>query len=270
MIMKRLFTPDDVINEQFYKMPRRFFSHPKYMPMRCESKLAYMLIQDLLPLSVQNGWVNENNEVYVKLSRTKLMDLLHIKGTQKAAQVMKELVDYGLIVNKRVGLTRCNEIYVYVTETPQPPQKGPKDHEPNNAQDQASEPSEPANSQPRTSLEEDIEEVNEILESQIHIEDLKQKYDPDFVEEIGYNIREMFLNESTRIGHQNKPMVIMRSVIRKLKMHHIEHVIDQFRQVSAKSEIVNPKGYIQTMIYNSLYEANSRTLNHIRYNFGYC
>ncbi|HHX62042.1 MAG TPA: hypothetical protein GX707_15240 [Epulopiscium sp.] len=44
------------------------------------------------------------------------MALLHIKGTQKASQVMKELVDYELIIYKKVGLTKCNEIYIYSLE----------------------------------------------------------------------------------------------------------------------------------------------------------
>lgn len=48
------------------------------------------------------------------------MDLLNIKGSQKAAQVMKELVDYGLVANKRIGLTRCNEIYLYLPDGDEP------------------------------------------------------------------------------------------------------------------------------------------------------
>jgi len=96
-----------------YQMPRAFFNHPKYMSMRCEAKLAYMLMLDLLPLSKENNWINAKGEPYVKLSREKLMRYLHIKGTQKAAQVMKELVEKKLIIYKKVGLSQCNEIYLY-------------------------------------------------------------------------------------------------------------------------------------------------------------
>lgn len=96
--MQKLFTAELVNQIQFYQMPKSFFHNPKYIPMKNDAKLAYMLIRDLLTLSIQNDWVNERNEVFVKLSRNKLMDRLQIKGTQKFAQVMKELVDYELIV----------------------------------------------------------------------------------------------------------------------------------------------------------------------------
>jgi len=61
---------------------------------------------------VTRDYVKLRGQVFVKLSRRKLMDLLNIAGTQKAVQVMRELVDHELIVCKRVGLTSCNEIYL--------------------------------------------------------------------------------------------------------------------------------------------------------------
>lgn len=99
-----------------YQMPKAFFQNPKYMPMRCESKLAYMLMLDLLPLSAKNNWVNKEGEVFVRLSRAKIMSHLHIKGSQKAAQVMKELGDQELIIYKKAGLNKCNEIYLLPPE----------------------------------------------------------------------------------------------------------------------------------------------------------
>ena len=254
--MKKLITKDDVKQIKFYQMPKVFFHSPKYMAMRCESKLAYMLMLDLLPLSVKNNWANNKGEVFVKVSQAKLKSLLHIKGSQKAAQVMKELVSYGLIINQRVGLTKCNEIYLYYPEDAQ--------IETSPVQEPAKEPAE------KDELTRAIAEVEDLLENQIHMEDLRQKYDPKLVNEVGHNIKEMFLNTTTPIGNQNKPMVIMQGVIRQLEMHHIEHVIDQFKIVCTKTEILNPKRYMQTMIYNSIYEANAKTIGHIGYHFGYC
>ena len=87
--MRKIITKEYVRQFQFYQMPKAFFNDPEFMILRCESKLAYMLMLDLLPLSIQNNWVNKNNEVFVKMSRTRLMELLNIGGTQKAAQVIK-------------------------------------------------------------------------------------------------------------------------------------------------------------------------------------
>lgn len=114
--MPKLITTDYLNQIQFYQMPKAFFNNPCYMPMKIESKVAYTIIRDLLPLSVQNGWVNENNEIYVKLSQQKLMLKLGIKGTQKMNQVMKELQQNELIVYKQVGLNKCNEIYIAIPE----------------------------------------------------------------------------------------------------------------------------------------------------------
>lgn len=250
--MKKLITKDDIKQIHFYQMPKVFFHSPKYMPMRCESKLAYMLMLDLLPLSVKNNWTNSKGEVFIKLSQAKLKSLLHIKGSQKAAQIMKELVSYGLIINQRVGLTKCNEIYLYYPE---------------DSQLESTQAREPAQ---QDQISQAIAEVEDLLENQMHIEDLKQRYDPKLVNEIGNNIKEMFLNTTTPIGSQNKPKVIMQGVIRQLEMHHIEHVIDQFKNVCTKTEILNPKKYMQTMIYNSIYEANAKMIGHIGYHFGYC
>lgn len=298
--MKKLITREYISQIQFYQMPKIFFTSPKYMPMRTESKVAYMLMMDLLPLSIQNNWVNKKGEVFVKLSREKLMSLLNIKGTQKIAQVMKELVELELIVYKKVGLTKCNEIYLYLPEGIEDTRTceedfgkdaktiSPKALETNHSLsetqtgiktniiknnntkthiNQSVRQSEQFPSE--RSLKDDIETVNKMLATQIHIEDLKEQHDDEFVDEIANNISEMYLATNTRIGGQDKPRTIMRNVIGKLRMHHIEHVIEQFEKVSGECEIRNMKGYMQTMIYNSVYEANTKVKGHIRYNFGY-
>lgn len=306
--MKKLITREYVSQIQFYQMPKIFFTSPKYMPMRTESKVAYMLMMDLLPLSIKNNWINEKGEVFVKLSRGKLMSLLNIKGTQKIAQVMKELVEQELIVYKKIGLAKCNEIYLYLPEGIKDTRLGEKDSErgvkiispqdletnhslcetqtriktyPNKNNTTKTYINQSVIQSPKKTewqteqfireqnLRDDIEAVNKILTTQIHIEDLKDQHDDEFVDEIANNISEMYLATSTRIGKQDKSRIIMRDVIEKLRMHHIEHVIEQFEKVSAGCEIRNMKRYLQTMIYNSIYEANTKVKGYIRYNFGY-
>lgn len=273
--MKNLITKDYISQIQFYQMPKAFFQNPKYMTMRIESKVAYMLLRDLLPLSITNNWVNKNQQVYVKLSRTKLMALLNIKGTQKITQVMKELVDQKLIINTKIGLTKCNEIYLYPTEDELArPQilvaKKPLESKSKKViSEQIPKTNIPMPRAKLADLEDARSEVQYLLKNQIYVDDLKQRYDPDFIDEIANNIGEMFTSTSTPIGKQDKPMCIIQDVIRKLKTHHIEHVIEQFMTVSANTEIFNPKRYIQSMIYNSVFEANTRVVGHIRHHYGY-
>lgn len=74
-----------------------FFADPKYIAMKTESKLAYMLMLNLTQQSVANNWIDENNHAYVVFPRKDMMDKLNIKGTQKAAGIIKELVSKDLL-----------------------------------------------------------------------------------------------------------------------------------------------------------------------------
>ena len=232
--MKNIITKEYAKKIQFFQMPKAFFTNKKYTSMRCESKLGYMLMLDLLPLSIENNWVNQAGQVFVKLSRAKLMKNLNIKGTQKAAQVIKELEDKDLIISKRSGARRCNKIFLSLPEGP--PIKASKAKVEVKLKDEDKE------------AKKDMEDIQLILNDQIHLDDLKLRYDPDFIDEIANNICEMYLSETTQIGKQEKPRSIIRNNIEKLEMHHIEHVIDKFSEVTVNTKIFNHRRYIQAMI----------------------
>lgn len=114
--MAKIITLEDMNKDLFYKLPKAFFHNPKYMFMKNETKIAYGLLRDLLSLSIKNGWVNSNNEPFVRLSREKLMIRLQIKGSQKMSQVMKELVENELIIEKRLGQGNTNIIYICIPD----------------------------------------------------------------------------------------------------------------------------------------------------------
>lgn len=114
--MPKIITTEYLNETKYYQLPKAFFHNPLYTDMRNESKLAYALLRDLLELSIKNNWINEDNEVYVKLSREKMMHYLHIKGTAKYSEIMKELTTKELIVKKRVGLNRIDETYICIPE----------------------------------------------------------------------------------------------------------------------------------------------------------
>ena len=114
--MSKVITINDMNQIKFYQMPKAFFHNPKYMTMKNESKLAYTILKDLLDLSIENNWVNDKNEVFVKLSREKMMKYLQIKGTAKYAAIIKELTDKELIVKRSLGLNRVDETYICIPD----------------------------------------------------------------------------------------------------------------------------------------------------------
>lgn len=109
--MSKIITLQSYNTIQFYQIPQAFYHNPKYIGMNPSSRETYAMLRNLLTLSINNGWINEAGEIYVKLSREKLMLRLGIKK-DKMTKVFKELRELGLIVEKRVGCNRCNEIYL--------------------------------------------------------------------------------------------------------------------------------------------------------------
>ena len=109
--MPKIVTIQSYNTIQFYQIPQAFYHNPKYIGMNPSSRETYAMLRNLLPLSINNGWINEAGEIYVKLSREKLMLRLGIKK-DKMSKVFKELRDLGLIVEKRIGCNKCNEIYI--------------------------------------------------------------------------------------------------------------------------------------------------------------
>lgn len=109
--MPKIITLQSYNTIQFYQIPQAFYHNPKYIGMNPSSREAYAMLRNLFPLSINNRWINEIGEIYVKLSREKLMLRLGIKK-DKMSKVFKELRDLGLIVEKRIGCNKCNEIYI--------------------------------------------------------------------------------------------------------------------------------------------------------------
>ncbi len=109
--MPKIITLESFNTVQFYQIPQAFYHNPKYYGMNPSSRETYAMLRNLLPLSINNGWINEEGEIYVKLSREKLMLRLGI-GKDKMVKVFKELRDLGLIIEKRIGCNKCNEIYL--------------------------------------------------------------------------------------------------------------------------------------------------------------
>ncbi|MEY8515215.1 replication initiator protein A [Lactococcus taiwanensis] len=52
-------------SERFYRIPKIFTDENSYYnSMRLESKFAYGLLKDRFELSIQNRWVDKENNVY--------------------------------------------------------------------------------------------------------------------------------------------------------------------------------------------------------------
>jgi hypothetical protein len=98
----------------FFRIPRALIKDEKFKDLSTDAKLLYGLMLDRMSLSMKNGWVDEENKVYINYSISEVMeDLGYSKPT--CIKIMKELdteSGIGLIERKRVGLGKPDIIYV--------------------------------------------------------------------------------------------------------------------------------------------------------------
>ena len=95
------------------------FANKTYRSLSSDAKLTYALLYDRLSLSKLNGWINENDEVYLIYTREEIAEDLGITY-KKAISAFKELLEAALITEQRCGRGMPNKIYIVkaeVTET---------------------------------------------------------------------------------------------------------------------------------------------------------
>ena len=62
----------------FYRIPKLLFTDSRFSKVSIEAKVLYGLLLDRMSLSVKNGWVDEENRVYIYFKVTDAMDYMNI------------------------------------------------------------------------------------------------------------------------------------------------------------------------------------------------
>jgi|GEM_PF-3136646 len=112
------------------------------------------------------------------------------------------------------------------------------------------------------SIESEYLEVERYFKDIIKYGEMIQVYkehDIGLLDEILLNIMDMYYSEYTTVNRERKPQAIIRSVLNKLDPGKVTYILEQYKGVNA--EIKNVKGYLQTVIYNSVFEERSRYEN---------
>lgn len=98
----------------FYRVPRLLIKDARFRELSSDAKLLYGLMLDRLALSIKNGWLDEENRVYIHYTMDNIMEDLGC-AKEKCAKVLAELDSkkgIGLIEKKRQGLGKPDIIYV--------------------------------------------------------------------------------------------------------------------------------------------------------------
>ena len=98
----------------FYRIPKLLFTEERFKNVSMDAKVLYGLLLDRMSLSIKNGWVDDENRVYIYFTLEETMDFLSI-GKDKGVKIFAELDDEkgcGLIKKRRQGLGKPTMIYV--------------------------------------------------------------------------------------------------------------------------------------------------------------
>ena len=130
----RFYTLKEEVTLRFYQTPKALFRNPKYKGLSLGPKLMYSILRDRLDLSIKNNWKDEKGYIYLIFSVEELASLLEMDRTA-VIRYKKKLVEYNLIIDKRLGQGNPNKIFVLKPElsngqksqntTSRSPKKGP-------------------------------------------------------------------------------------------------------------------------------------------------
>lgn len=102
----------------FFKIPKILYTDSIFKTLSSDAKVLYAILLDRMSLSMKNGWLDDENKVFIIFTIEEIEETMNI-GRNKAINIMKEIQDFGLIEKKRRGLGKPNIIYVksFLVET---------------------------------------------------------------------------------------------------------------------------------------------------------
>ena len=98
----------------FFRIPKIIMTEPYFDTMSTDAKMLYGLMLARLSLSRENGWVDEDERVYIYFTIEDVCDTLHCKA-DKAVKLFAELdlvKGFGLIQRIKQGQGKPARIYV--------------------------------------------------------------------------------------------------------------------------------------------------------------
>lgn len=98
------------MTESYFIMLNRLDEDEQYADLSIHAKYLYGKMRDILKLSIRNNWQDENG-FYIRMTRDRMAKLLKC-SLPTVRKIVKELIQFGLLKEKREGLTKSNRLYV--------------------------------------------------------------------------------------------------------------------------------------------------------------
>ncbi len=95
----------------FYRIPKALFQEQRFQDLSTDAKTLYGILLDRMSLSVKNGWLDEQNRVFIIFTIEDVKRTLRC-ADNKATRLLRELEEFGLIERKRRGQGKPCLVYV--------------------------------------------------------------------------------------------------------------------------------------------------------------
>lgn len=94
----------------YFQLPKLLMYGEKYAnQIKPVDKVAYAVLLDRLNVSVKNGWIDDNGDIYFVYSNNNLMEVLNVSKSTVIA-IKKRLTEAGLLLEEATG--RANRLYL--------------------------------------------------------------------------------------------------------------------------------------------------------------
>ena len=254
----------------FYRIPKALFQEQRFQSLSTDAKTLYGILLDRMSLPAKNGWLDEQNRVFIIFTIEDVKRSLCC-ADNKATKLLRELEEFGLIERKRRGLGRPSLVYVknFSADSSKTRFQNRENHESGGFKSASQDPAKPRcnktdknntemnETYPFNSEETDGMSQREQLEkyfSQSLEVELLLRLCPDD-EDIIYQIVDLLVDtcatkrKMLRIAGDDRPAEVVRSRFMKLNADHIKFVLKCLAENS--SPIRNMKQYLLASLYNA-------------------
>ena len=254
----------------YFRIPKALFQDCRFRQLSTDARTLYGILLDRMSLSVKNGWLDEQNRVFIIFTIEDVKRALCC-ADNKATKLLRELEKFGLIERKRRGLGKPSLVYVknFSAESSKSIFQNRDFHDSGGFKNASQDPSksrcnktkendtEMSETDPFYSEESDgmskRTQLEEYFSQSLEI-DLLLRLCPDD-EDIIYQIVDLLVDTCAtnrkllHIAGDDKPAEVVRSRFMKLNADHIRFVLKCLAENS--NPIRNMKQYLLASLYNA-------------------
>ena len=261
----------------FYRIPKLLITDDYFKDVSNDAKILYGLMLDRMSLSLKNGWIDNENRVFIYFSIEDVMEYLNV-GKNKAVSVMAELDSekgIGLIEKVKKGQGKATVIYVksfvrsasevYISNFKNPENQTSRSLKSKSLEVYDSNPNDNNinnnklnNNKSNLIISEDrmgcdVMGYSSFIRENLEIDLLKENnpMEADIYEEIYNLVLETVLTQSEYIviASNRFPADVVRGRLLKLDSGHVGYVLNCLKNNTSK--VVNIKKYMLAALFNA-------------------